>query len=1040
MASTELNFDLDEEEPKWNPKVCDGSEVASPLAPACNEPLDFTQITPSQLGISTQSFVPSSQGKDKSRLTQLKARRRSTIGTRGSPETNALIRYIAQQRQKTPPSTPQMTHAHTPLQASPFFPRGLSSLKQKMASFQNLLEVEESQGSAEEDEADGHTSVGEKENRGPQRGPVPVAPSSKRRRTSPFREIVTETQEATPSVDVLSPLLTPGGPAQVQVTQVCSEQVQVTQGCSEEPRYTEMSRCDLDEALCCSPSGFPGLRSGERNRDDVSFTPSHDSPTEGRRRSWRAEAQSPSLPLSLGPADAGSTESLSLHPPEAADCEGNSTRRRKKRVHFGVPLSPEFFDKRLPPSTPLQRGGTPGHLSASGGSRLRSLLKTPQRHALPLPQPDFNSPSLSGPPSPPPAGRHGDEAQTVCAEEQEQVPAAVGTADPAEEGAASGSHEDAVVCSPDVASRTCQETSQLETDLTPDPPPTPSGEEETGEEPMTELAPFPSPAPEPPISTARPARSRGRKRKVEETDAATATRRPSRNAAISASGKMKGSGGKRRWGGKAVDRSLYGKRDYASKNPALSPITESLSCTSRSPTPQRPRARRSTEDCGDSRNPSMPLEQTVDGDLTADVVTAAVMWRRRFCGHRDDPEGGDSAGCPEGEASDCAAEAAPDAAPSQPTQPCLQGGGGGRGGRGGRGRGRRKVAVSNRNGEGQTAAETELEPPVIPSPPGNRPESDGVEGDRHVDASGEGDRRGDALVDTNGEGDRRGDALVDTNGEEDRRGDTLVDTNGEEDRRGDTLVDTNGEGDRHGDGSDGSASNPEYSHTLPASAGGQRSNAGRRRLNSRRSSLYLPSAVTEEETQSPPKLLLHLPEGGPSEGEGEGTEERGGGGEEGREIADRAMERGGEMEGGGGEGVEAERREMEREGEGEGEAGGDRIGLLTVPPVPWQEVEFCIEDVLQAPSRGGRRSVRRSLRNRSQHDPSASGLAWVQHSPPARRASRTRARARRGSACLPAPLDPALTPPPLQEPPALTPPPLHEAPALTPPPLPEDPK
>ncbi|KAJ8263446.1 hypothetical protein COCON_G00159030 [Conger conger] len=810
MASTELNFDLDEEEPKWNPKVCDGSEVASPLAPACNEPLDFTQITPSQLGISTQSFVPSSQGKDKSRLTQLKARRRSTIGARGSPETNALIRYIAQQRQKTPPSTPQMTHAHTPLQASPFFPRGLSSLKQKMASFQNLLEVEESQGSAEEDEADGHTSVGEKENRGPQRGPVPVAPSSKRRRTSPFREIVTETQEATPSVDVLSPLLTPGGPAQVQVTQ----------GCSEEPRYTEMSRCDLDEALCCSPSGFPGLRSSQRNRDDVSFTPSHDSPTEGRRRSWRAEAQSPSLPLSLGPADAGSTDSLPLHPPEAADCEGNSTRRRKKRVHFGVPLSPEFFDKRLPPSTPLQRGGTPGHLSASGGSRLRSLLKTPQRHALPLPQPDFNSPSLSGPPSPPPAGRHGDEAQTVCAEEQEQVPAAVGTADPAEEGAASGSHEDAVVCSPDVASRTCQETSQLEPDLTPDPPLTPSGEEETGEEPMTELAPFPSPAPEPPISTARPARSRGRKRKVEETDAATATRRPSRNAAISASGKMKGSGGKRRWGGKAVDRSLYGKRDYASKNPALSPITESLSCTSRSPTPQRPRARRSTEDCGDSRNPSMPLEQTVHSDLTADVVTAAVMWRRRFCGHRDDPEGGDSAGRPEGEASDCAAEAAPDAAPSAADAALSAGRRGGRGGRGGRGRGRRKVAVSNRNGEGQTAAETELEPPVIPSPPGNRPESDGVEG----------------------------------------------------------------------------------------------------------------------------------------------------------------------------------------------------------------EVEFCIEDVLQAPSRGGRRSVRRSLRNRSQHDPSASGLAWVQHSPPARRASRTRARARRGSACLPPPWTPP-SPHPLSKSPPPSPRPLSTAPA-----------
>ena len=33
----------------------------------------------------------------------------------------------------------------------------------------------------------------------------------------------------------------------------------------------------------------------------------------------------------------------------------------KKRVSFGVLLSPEYFDKRLPPSTPIRRGASPGH-------------------------------------------------------------------------------------------------------------------------------------------------------------------------------------------------------------------------------------------------------------------------------------------------------------------------------------------------------------------------------------------------------------------------------------------------------------------------------------------------------------------------------------------------------------------------------------------------------------------------------------------------------------------------------------------------------
>ena len=53
---------------------------------------------------------------DKFQLAKIKSQRRSSIGARGSPGTNALIRFMAQQRAKTPPvlKTPEVRHhSHT---------------------------------------------------------------------------------------------------------------------------------------------------------------------------------------------------------------------------------------------------------------------------------------------------------------------------------------------------------------------------------------------------------------------------------------------------------------------------------------------------------------------------------------------------------------------------------------------------------------------------------------------------------------------------------------------------------------------------------------------------------------------------------------------------------------------------------------------------------------------------------------------------------------------------------------------------------------
>ncbi|KAI1901085.1 hypothetical protein AGOR_G00056500 [Albula goreensis] len=413
MASAEVMNGIaeDGEEWSWDSPASVVPAYTLPSTPQNKQSLDFSQVTPAQLGISTQSFIPSSNGKDKTRVSQLKAKRRSTVGVRGSPETNSLIRYIAQQKLKSPAVTPQ------PLQASPFYPRGLSSLKQKMASFQNLLEVEEDPKQAEQKDTGGGSPVLGKENVGPQGRPLPAGPpSSKKPRVGPLTEKAGEAAQATPPSLGLAPLRSRCHPEQHQVEQtahvessadsvrrLCSEQLESSQVDSEKPSPVELTCCQTEEVACGSPGRSPGPRRIDQNA--IPFTPTRCTPTK-EQWTWTTAAESPCL----DPPGMRTSQSLPFPPlsplathPTAhtSACPGaTSTQRQKKRVRFGAPLSPEFFDKHLPPSTPLQKGGTPAPAPASGGSRLRSLLKTPQRCGPALPQPDFSSPSLADP-SPP---------------------------------------------------------------------------------------------------------------------------------------------------------------------------------------------------------------------------------------------------------------------------------------------------------------------------------------------------------------------------------------------------------------------------------------------------------------------------------------------------------------------------------------------------------------------------------------------------------------------------------------------------------------
>ncbi|XP_066570250.1 cell division cycle-associated protein 2 [Amia ocellicauda] len=481
-------------------------------------PMDFTQLTPAALGITAQSFIPSSQGRDKSRVSQLKARRRSSVGVRGSPETNSLICYIARQRLQTPPS-------RTPPPQATFSPRCSSTLRQKMASFQKcLVSLSESGQAGEEDLKETRSVQGVppgKENR----LPCNMAPPSKRPRMG------------VPGVD-----LSPSHPAPHVMNTLSPAQRRVVE---EEMPVMEEEEEEVEEE---APPPAPQ-------------SPCLSQPVES------TTILSPSLSPSTTQPPGGAASQLP---------EGSALRREKKRVRFGAPLSPELFDRRLPPDTPLQRGATPARATPHSTPLLRPLLKkTPQKATPPLPQPDFDSPTEAASPV---CAPHGDEAAPPA---------------PLDSGIPLLVFEDEPACAE---------------------PPVPDSQ------PTTE----PTPAPEEePISTAAPVRSRGRKRKDPPTKR-TERKKTSRSAAASASGKMKVSCPRRRWGSRAVDRSLYGNRDYASKHPALSPITEALSSISCTPTPCHQGGATLQEEGGsDGWDPSPTLPpREVCADPAASTATA----------------------------------------------------------------------------------------------------------------------------------------------------------------------------------------------------------------------------------------------------------------------------------------------------------------------------------------------------------------------------------------------------------------------------------
>ena len=74
-----------------------------------------------------------------------------------------------------------------------------------------------------------------------------------------------------------------------------------------------------------------------------------------------------------------STEQVNVVKP--VEVVKEETRRNSKRVSFGPVLSPEHFDKDLPPATPVRRGSTPKR-AASSAKRRRSVLSVPKTDCI----------------------------------------------------------------------------------------------------------------------------------------------------------------------------------------------------------------------------------------------------------------------------------------------------------------------------------------------------------------------------------------------------------------------------------------------------------------------------------------------------------------------------------------------------------------------------------------------------------------------------------------------------------------------------------
>ncbi|XP_040270806.1 cell division cycle-associated protein 2 [Bufo bufo] len=359
----------------FTPKRSEGSP--EDLQP-CSTPMDFSTVTVENLDITSESFTTKCASDGKSPKSFYKHRRRSTIGVRGSPEMNFLIRQIALQRSNRK-SEPEP-------EGNPFSSPRNSVLREKIAAFRNAFQaVEETEGKlafpgfSEVEEL--KSGRGERTSEPPEKrkkicGPSDVDLPNELHKTSAASCPAQPSEKSVPEKTLESDCTLASRP----LTEVPSKSVEVLT--DEAQMLPDTSRSRKRKVMFAGAS--PPEPEQSLKTEDSSGLVLKPALKKTPRRDF--------LHFQLGfPEEDGDLFSLD----EEADDEINNkpvdSVKMKKRVTFGRELSPEIFDKTLPANTPIRRGSTPYnyHKFDATPSAEQSFCQSPSACA-PVPQPDFD--------------------------------------------------------------------------------------------------------------------------------------------------------------------------------------------------------------------------------------------------------------------------------------------------------------------------------------------------------------------------------------------------------------------------------------------------------------------------------------------------------------------------------------------------------------------------------------------------------------------------------------------------------------------------
>ncbi|XP_062943965.1 cell division cycle-associated protein 2 [Cynocephalus volans] len=545
---------------------------------AFKSPLNFSTVTVEQLGITPESFVTISSGKSASYLK--KSRRRSTVGVRGSPETNHLIRFIAKQRNLKNAARSPLAHG-SPFQGSPVLYHNVNSLKERISAFQSAFcSIKENRKMAdcpEFPEAETEfttTGLTKKEGHGEcQQSRFPTNLSSKRRKIS------SQSNSDENLIDAKGKVI------DLQLFSIDTDRTHAVETCadlSEKSSQLGLTQygCSVEESIPISEltEASNGLRVADCVEDKGSSAPvPPDKFTAGVSSDMVPDLKSPAPPACR--RDSPSTETFVLrsvlkkhsaklfseHLQEHCDnlCDdgtqpssisnlANCCRERKvedqenckvptflnmrkrKRVTFGEDLSPEVFDESLPANTPLRKGGTP--VCKKDLSSISPLLLEQSPVPEQLPQPNFD-----------------DKGENLENIEPLQVSFAVlsspnkspisETLSGTDTFSSSNNHEKISSCKVGRITRTSNRRKQLIS---------------FAEESVCNLL----------NTEAQPCKEKKINRRKSRETKCTNRALPKKNQVLKRCRKKKGKGKK------SVQKSLYGERDIASKKPLLSPIPE----------------------------------------------------------------------------------------------------------------------------------------------------------------------------------------------------------------------------------------------------------------------------------------------------------------------------------------------------------------------------------------------------------------------------------------------------------------------------------